>query len=321
MHYCVGVDLGGTKIRVALARVGDGIMAVRSFPTAAQRGTEAVLKTLKSGLDEVLADGGCTWDRVAGLGICAAGFYDSGTQLIVKSPNLPGWDGFPLKEKMEETFAVPVIVENDASAAAYGEFCFGAGRGQENMLLLTLGTGIGGGLVLGGKLYHGSRGFAGEIGHIPMLADGPRCGCGKNGCLEALSSGTAIAREGRKLLSGEGSTLLREMVGAAGELGAEDVFAAAREGDVAAAGIIENAAFYLGRALAIAVSILNPGSVVLTGGIAANGEQFFEPIRRHFQATVLPLMAADMQINGGHLGADSGIRGILQLLEDHLEKK
>ncbi len=320
MRYYIGVDLGGTKIRVALAQRGGQIEDVRSFPTESERGTAAVLRTLRSAVHELLADRRCPWDNVAGMGVCVAGFYDCKAELMIKSPNLPGWEGFHLKQKLEELFALPIVVENDASAAAYGEYCFGAGQKEANMLLLTLGTGIGGGLVLGGKLYRGNRGFGGEIGHIPILPDGPLCGCGRRGCLETLASGTAIAREGRKLLAGNGATLLREMVAVSGDLRAEHVFEAARLGDAAATEIIDHAAFYLGRALAIAAAILNPGIVVLSGGIAANGEQFFDPVRRYFHATVLPLFATGLQIAGGRLGADSGIRGILQLLEEHLEQ-
>lgn len=317
MSYHIGVDLGGTKIRVALAQAGGRVVAVHSFPTGAQYGAETVLFTLQAGVHELLKDR-CTLDKVSGLGVCAAGFYDSGSELMVKSPNLPGWEGFPLKQKLAELFGLPVIVENDASAAAYGEYCFGAAQGQENTLLLTLGTGIGGGLVLRGKLYRGNRGFAGEIGHIPMLPDGPRCGCGRYGCLEALASGTAIGREGRNLLAGNDPTLLREMVSVAAELRAEHVFKAAALGDKAAAEIIEYASFFLGRALAMAVTILNPGIVVLSGGIAARGEEIIAPVRRHFHAAVLDLLVTDLQIMAGQLGADSGIRGILQLVEEHL---
>ncbi|MEW5921440.1 MAG: ROK family protein [Bacillota bacterium] len=318
MHYYIGVDLGGTKIRVALAGVGDQIVAARSFPTGAGRGAAAVLQALQGGINELLAGAGCSRHAVAGIGVCAAGFYDREEDIMVHSPNLPGWDGLPLRRELEELFGLPVIVENDASAAAYGEYRHGAGRGQENLLLLTLGTGIGGGLVLGGKLYGGSRGFAGEIGHIPMLPDGPRCGCGRSGCLEALASGTAIALEGRKLLAAGTSSLLREKKGDAADLGAADVFEAARRGDGAAGRIIEQASFFLGRALAIAANILNPGIIILSGGMAASGDQLFEAVRRHFYASVSPPIAAGLEIAAAQLGADSGILGILALLREYL---
>ena len=320
LRYLIGVDLGGTKIRVALARSGGEIVDVRSFPTEAGRGAAAVLRTLKSAVDELLAEGNGAWDNITGMGVGVAGFYDYKAELMINSPNLSGWESFLLKQNLEESFTFPIVIENDASAAAYGEYCFGAGQGQENILLLTLGTGIGGGLILGGELYRGSRGFAGEIGHIPILADGPLCGCGRHGCLEALASGTAIAREGRKLLAGNDPTLLRRMA-PVDLLQAEHVFEAARLGDAASAKIIDNAAYFLGRALAIAVAILNPGIIVLSGGIAASGEQFFEQVRQHFHGSVLPLLAADLQIEAGRLGADSGIRGILQLLEEHLDSR
>lgn len=314
----VGVDLGGTKLRVALAHSGGQIVAARSFPTEAQRGPEAVLHTLRAGTEELLAEGELPRDEVAGLAVCAAGFYDLTEEMMVNSPNLPGWEGLRLRHKLEEMFALPVIVENDASAAAYGEYRFGAGQGHDDLLLLTLGTGIGGGLVLGGQLYRGSQGFAGEIGHIPLQPHGPPCGCGRRGCLEALSSGTAIAREGRRQLEKNTPTLLGEMVGAAEDLLAEHVFAAARRGDGAALKIIEDAALFLGRALAVATTLLNPKIIILTGGMASNGEQLFEPVRRHFHAEVLPLVAGGLKIIGGRLGADSGIRGVLALLEDYL---
>lgn len=309
MCYYIAVDLGGTKIRIALADAGGNIINARSFPTAAARGAAAVLQTLTGGMDELLAEAACTRQVVAGIGVCAAGFYNREEDVMVHSPNLPGWDGLPLRRRLEDLFKLPVIVENDASAAAYGEYCYGAGRGQANLLLLTLGTGIGGGLVLGGKLYGGSSGFAGEIGHIPMLPDGPPCACGRNGCLEALASGTAIARKGQQLLVDGTPTE---------NITAEDVFAAASEGDKGAQGIIEEASFFLGRALAIAANILNPGIIILGGGMAASGDQFFSSVRRHFYAAASPPIAAGLKISAAQLGNDAGMRGILALLREHL---
>jgi len=316
LSYHVGVDLGGSKIRAALALPGGEIITARSYPSLAQRGPAAVLQALQDGVDELLRGAGCSREDVEGLGVCAAGFYDSVAGIMVSSPNLPGWEGLPLEQDLRERFGLPVIVENDASAAAYGEYCCGAGRGYENVLLLTLGTGIGGGLVLEGKLYRGSRGFAGEIGHIPLMPhDGPRCGCGRSGCLEALASGTAIAREGRSILDAGASPVLEAIVGGARELQAADVFAAARRGDGPAGRIIERAAFFLGQALAIAVNILNPGIVILSGGMAVIEEHLFAPVRQSFYAAVLSPAAAGLQIVGGQLGADSGIRGILKIME------
>lgn len=321
MSYYLGVDLGGTKIRIALARTGSEVFAARTFSTEAKDGAAAVLHRLKQEVDKMLEEERCPLKNVAGLGICAAGFYDRNRELMVSSPNLPGWDELPIKSKLENTFGLPVIVENDASAAAYGEYCFGAGRAKNNLLLLTLGTGIGGGLVLEGSLYHGSSGFAGEIGHIPLQPGGPVCSCGRKGCLEAFASGTALARDGRELLNSDTPTLLRELIDPGSELRAEHIFAAARKGDRPAAQLIEAAAFYLGRALAIATAILNPDIIVLSGGMAANGDLLLEPLRRHFFAAALPLLADGLEITAGMLKDDSGIRGVIALLEHQLMRQ
>ncbi len=314
MSYLIVVDLGGTKIRAALAEAGGRITAARTLPTQAGRGAAAVLLTLKEALAALLEEARCPWSEVAGVGVCVAGFYNKEKDIMVCSPNLPGWDGLPLKAKLEESLKLPVAVENDASAAAYGEYCYGAGRGQENLLLLTLGTGIGGGLVLNGKLFGGSRGFAGEIGHIPMLSGGPLCRCGRHGCLEALASGTAIALKGRELYAAGTPTLLRQLKDEAAALRAEDVFAAASLGDGPARQIIDTASFYLGRALAVAANILNPGIILLGGGMAAQGDQFLAAIRRSFAAAVSPPIAEGLEIRLAELGNDAGIYGMLALL-------
>ena len=159
-----------------------------------------------------------------------AGYYDRQKGVIVDSPNLPGWENYPVEQQLSCLLNLPVIVENDANAAAWGECVYGAGKGKKNLLLVTLGTGIGGALIVDGKLAHGARGFAGEIGHIPLLPRvGPFCGCGNRGCLESLVSGTAIAREGRALLKTGQQTLLWDMVEEV-SLQAKDVFDAARQG-------------------------------------------------------------------------------------------
>lgn len=319
MGYKLGIDLGGTKILIALAKESGEIVVRDKFPTDAAAGVECVMDYLSDCIIEVLSAAGVSRFALDGAGICVAGFFDIRSRTIVSSPNLPGWEQFPLEQALKKRLKVPVLVENDANAAAYGEYFYGAGRGKRNMVNVTLGTGIGGGIITEGRVYRGSGGFAGEIGHIIVLPGGPLCGCGRYGCLESLSSGSAIAREGRLLLeSGEGA-LLRKIVGKNNEPAADHVFAAARDGDAGAAGIIEKAAYYLGLALAFVVNILNPEVITMSGGMAQTGEPFFVPVRRYLKEAAIPPSGDMVAVVHAVLGEEAGVKGMLALLEQYLK--
>ena len=247
MAYRIGVDLGGTKILIALAGENGDILQTRKIFTRAGKGPEVILGDLIGGINSFIP---IASQKIVGIGLCMAGYYDRQKGIIIDSPNLPGWGNYPVLQQLGRLSDLPVIVENDANAAAWGEYIYGAGKGRKNLLLVTLGTGVGGALIADGKLVHGARGLAGEIGHIPLLPRvGPFCGCENRGCLESLVSGTAIAREGRALLRTGQSTLLREMTDGI-SLQAADVFEAARQNDPSALEIIDQAARYLGQGLA-----------------------------------------------------------------------
>ena len=258
MKYLLSVDLGGTNIQVALAEKGGKIFKLQKFPTRAAEGRDNVWRNLLAGLEEVLGQGMISRDKLAGIGVCAAGFFDFYSRTMISSPNLPGWEGFPLEEKLKEKLNLPVLVENDANAAAYGEFVFGAGKGKRNMVNITLGTGIGGGIIIEGEIYRGSGGFAGEIGHLPVLFEAalrlraarvPGKPCfGERHCPRR----PCPHRQGHR-------TTLQKIMDEDEELTAYHVFEAAKDGDAEAARIVENAACYLGRALAAVVNLLNPG--------------------------------------------------------------
>ena len=318
MKYLLGVDLGGTNILVALAEKGGRILRLQEFLTGAAAGRENVWHNLLAGLDEVLGREKVNRDKLAGIGVCAAGFIDFYSRTVISSPNLPGWEGFSLEKELERKLNLPVLVENDANAAAYGEFVFGAGAGKRNMVNITLGTGIGGGIIIEGEIYRGSGGFAGEIGHLPILPGGPPCGCGRRGCLESLASGSAIAREGRALIIKGSRTILREMLGDEEELTAYHVFEAAKEGDAEAARIVENAACYLGRALAAVVNLLNPEVISIGGGMAAAGKVIFDPVRRYLKEMSIRPAGEMVRLVPAVLGEKAGIRGMLALLEQFL---
>ncbi|NLJ57068.1 MAG: ROK family protein [Firmicutes bacterium] len=318
MKYLLGVDLGGTNIQVALAERGGKILRSQKFSTEAATGRENVWRNILAGLETVLEQGLVPRDRLAGVGVCTAGFFDYYSRTIISSPNLPGWEGFPLEKRLSQELALPVLVENDANAAAYGEFIFGAGKGKRNMVNVTLGTGIGGGIIIEGEIYRGSGGFAGEIGHLPVLPGGPLCGCGRRGCLECLASGNAIAREGQAVIAGEARTILRDMVEDQEELTAYHVFEAAKDGDREAADIVAKAACYLGRALATVVNLLNPEIITLGGGMAAAGEIIFEPVQRCLKELSIQPAGEMVELLPAVLGEEAGVRGILTLVEQAL---
>lgn len=320
MDYLLSADLGGTNILVALAKREGKIVRLQQFPTGAAAGRDSVWRNLLAGLEEVLVREGIAWHELAGLGVCAAGFFDCHTRTIISSPNLPGWENISLEGKLKAKLGLPVLTENDANAAAFGEFTFGAGRGRRNMVNVTLGTGIGGGIIVEGKVYRGSGGFAGEIGHLPVLPEGPLCGCGRHGCLESLSSGSAIVRAGCAAVTGGERTLLKKVIQDGGEMTAYHVFEAARKGDAVSVKIIERANYYLGRALAALVNILNPDLITLGGGMARAGEIIFAPVRRHLEATAIRPSGEMVEVAPAILGEKAGVRGMLALLEQFLHQ-
>ena len=236
--------------------------------------------------------------QLAGIGIACAGGIDSGRGLVVTpSPALPGWESLPLADMVRERLGTVTFLVNDASAAALGEQRFGAGKGVKNLVLVTVGTGIGGGIITDGELYLGACGAAGEIGHMTVDADGPLCGCGNTGCLEMLASGSAVEREAvRRIRNGEHTSLAESMKGGIEEITARDVEAAAREGDAVALDIVDTAAGWLGIGIVNLVNIFNPEMVVIGGGMANWGDLLLAPVRRVVQERAFPISARAVSV-------------------------
>ena len=278
----LGVDIGGTKVAVVLARPDGEILHRLSEPTRPQeRGPEAVLARLAEMVREVMAAGGVMPNEVKGIGVSCGGPLDTKTGTIFAPPNLPEWKAVPVRAYFEEALGLPVIVENDANATALAEWKFGAGQGVQNLLFMTMGTGIGGGLILDGRLYRGTSDLAGEVGHQTILMNGPLCGCGKRGCLEALASGPAIARLAREsMMYGRHKRVLALAGGKPADITATHVVDAAKEGDAFAIQVLEEAGTYMGIGIANLIQILNPERIII-GTIAVHaGDLVLEPIRR-----------------------------------------
>jgi glucokinase len=245
----------------------------------------------------------------SGIGIAIAGVLDSKNGILTSSPNLPHWKNVPLKSMIEDRLHLDTFLINDANAAALGEHRFGAGIGTQNLVYLTVSTGIGGGIIIDGNLYEGSTGSAGELGHMTIDVNGPRCNCGNYGCLEVLASGTAVARGAVEHINKGATSLLNDMKENISDITAEDVAKAARQGDKLATEIIAGASYYLGIGLANIVNIFNPQVIVIGGGMSKMGGMLLTPAKEIVKRRAFKLPARTARIIRSKLGNDSGIIG------------
>ncbi|MBC7105469.1 MAG: ROK family protein [Firmicutes bacterium] len=312
----VGIDLGGTKIRTVLADAAGRVVAEVKVPTGAPEGQQAVLRRLIGTVEEVLRLGGASLREVRAVGLGAPGPLDAARGFLYHAPNL-GWREVPLKEILEGSLGVPVLVDNDANLAALGEHRFGAGKGVGDMVHVTIGTGIGGGLILGGRLYRGWRDGAGEIGHVTVLPGGPPCRCGNRGCLETVASGTALGGQAREMVArGEGRGILAAAGGRAEAVTAVAVAAAAAGGDPEALALLRRAAGFLGLGVANVVKVLNPALVVLGGGVVEGAPFLVEMVDEAVRAHALSAAHGAVRLERAHLGGKAGVMGAVALASE-----
>lgn len=313
MKHYLAVDFGGTQIRAA--RYGQDLdMEERtSSPTQAEKGREWVLRRIEEAVRRVWPSDG----HVTAIGVAAPGPLYSESGLLLYAPNLPGWENVPLKERLEEMLGIPTFVGNDANLAALGEHRFGAGRGVDDLIYLTISTGIGGGIVVGGKLFEGGQGLGGEVGHIIVEADGPPCLCGSRGCLEALAAGPAIANAAREAIAeGRSSTLLDRVGGDPDRITAREVNLAAQEGDELSREMFERAGTYIGVALVSLMYLFNPSLFILGGSVTKAGDLLFEPIRRVIRDRAPEVYQQNTSIRRAGLGDDVGLAGAVAFAQD-----
>jgi len=315
-NYSIGVDLGGTNIVSVIVNHRGKIVNNLKVPTLAERGKEATIKRIIETIHENIVQSTIALDDIMGIGIGAPGPLDVKRGIINFAPNLLGWRDVPLKKILENEFNMKVVLENDANAAAWGERCFGIGRGVDNLVCFTLGTGIGGGIIIDGKIYHGNNYGAAELGHMTVNKDGPRCNCGNYGCLEAYSSATGIKnriknsiKEGikSKFLNFDDDKLFES-------LRLKLIFETARKGDKLTKDIVEEAISYLGIAIANIANILNPEMVVLVGGITNEGNKLLIPLRREVKKRAFYSNYKSLKIVIGKLGGNAGVLGAAALL-------
>ncbi|AEF95347.1 Glucokinase [Desulfotomaculum nigrificans CO-1-SRB] len=308
-NVVAGIDLGGTKILTAVADRQGRVLAEVRLATEAAKGTRVILQNVRRSVEQAMSKA-----ELAGLpgaiGIGVPGAVQAG--LVHLAPNL-GWQDYHLTEDLGQLFGCPIAVANDANLAALGEYCFGAGQGSDNMVYITVSTGVGGGIIYQGEIMAGVSGTAGEIGHITIDPQGPRCNCGGKGCLEAIASGTAIARQARELAAqGRGQGILSH-VDADGVITATAVGRAAAAADPEAREILHRAAGALGIGLAAVANILNPSLIVIGGGVMAMREIIWPVMEAEFNARTHRGARRAVTLVNAALGGRAGVLGALAL--------
>ena len=328
-YFSIGVDLGGTNLRIAAIEDSGKVLEVTSSATEVARGRDMVINEMCDAILK-LGEKYQQHSTMVGVGIGVPGIIDMHTGMLRASPNLPGWHEYPVRQEIERRLHTRVILENDANAAALGEFWLGAGREVEDMCLFTLGTGVGGGIILEGKVWHGMTGMAGELGHFTIYPDGAQCGCGNVGCLEQYASATAIKRMANDMIKAGKAPELSKVALANPELTSKLVFDLAKAGDKPAQQIFDNVGEALGIGVAAFVNALNLPMYVIGGGVSAAWDaiapRMMEVLRRRsfvFAAT----RPSDRPIVSGRstiitravLGGDAGLYGAarLPMMVDH----
>jgi glucokinase len=312
----LGVDLGGTKILAVVADRTGRILGEAKHPTLGKQGPDAVINRIAEAARQAMQRASADWTDLQAMGVGAPGPVDPVSGTVYHAPNLPGWDEVALGPRLGEMLGVPVFVENDVNAGTYGEFSLGAGRGVQNMVGIFVGTGVGGGLILDGALRQGFRGAAGEIGHMVLLADGPVCGCGRRGCLEALASRVAISRDiWAGIRAGRESLIPNLIQGTRRRVPSGALKKALAAGDELVAEVMGRAQWYLGLHAASLINVLDPEMLVYGGGVVeALGDAFLAPIRTVARQYFIQQREADrVQIVPAQLGDYAGVLGVALL--------
>jgi glucokinase len=322
-RYIVGVDLGGTNLVIgAMSADGASQYAMQSIPTRADLGAEGVVARMVELIEKVIAETqaktGAARTDFLGVGIGSPGPLDRERGLVIFTPNL-GWRDFPLRDRVQDGVKLTATLDNDANCATVGEWWIGAAKGARNVVGLTIGTGIGGGLILDGKLYHGASDVAGEIGHATIDSTGRRCGCGNYGCLEAYASGPAIAERAREALAGGEASIMPSLVGGdLSKLTAATIYEAARRDDELALHVVRETARFLGTGIANLLNIFNPEVVVLAGGVTQAGEALFDPLRAEVRRRAFKPAVDACRIVPGALEGNAGVVGaVATFLHQH----
>ncbi len=308
----VGVDIGATHVVVVVTDLCGHVLAETEAPSDVARGTEITLSQVYAQVEATLRQANCDLREVKAVGVGVPGPVIAAQGAVSSPPIMPGWDGFPIRQRLEEHWRKPITLDNDADLGALGEWTFGAGRGEACLVYIKIGTGIGCGILLDGQIYHGVLGTAGEIGHVTISEDGPPCTCGNYGCLEAMAGGRAIAQRAQLAVKAGQRTLLAERQ-LSGEITARDVAEAAQAGDVVSQQLLSDAGRHIGSALASLINLLNPGLILIGGGVAEAGGFLLDPVREAVNQRSLRASLQATRIQVAALGRQATSLGAVSL--------
>jgi glucokinase len=303
-RYVVGVDFGGTHLRAALIDEAGTVAQRSKRKTEAWLGPAAVIARIADAVRDVMV--GVPPEEIVGVGVIAPGPSNPYTGVVLKAPNLDGWELIALESALEQHLGIDVWLGNDANLAALAEHRYGAGRGYSHLIYITVSTGIGGGIIIDNKMLLGAQGLAAEIGHMQIIPDGPVCGCGNHGCVEAVASGPNIARIARQRIAHGAESSLSRL----GEkVSTEQIVKAAQAGDALAIEVLADAGGYVGMAVANLIHIFNPQRIIIGGGVSNAGDLLFEPIRKAAKRRTMPVYHGTYDIVLAELGDDVGLLG------------
>lgn len=314
----IGIDIGGTSIKVGIITGTGEILKKVSVPTGSAEGPNGVVGNITAMVEALLEDQIVPRTELEGIGVGCPGPLSQADGIIYETANMPGWNHFPLRQRLHDALGFEITLENDGNAAAWGEFVLGAGRGTESMALLTLGTGVGGGIIIDGRVLHGGWFNAGEIGHMIVEPSGPACSCGQRGCLERFSSATAILEHYTTAVqaNGKASGELAERVRSGAPVDARDVVAAL-DRDPLARQVWDNTCRYLAIACVNLQHLLNPQRIVFGGGVSAAGDILLGPLRTHFENLTWHFKGDRPTLERATLGNDAGLIGAASLCYAH----
>jgi glucokinase len=317
----LGIDLGGTKILTAVINPQGEMLSRDHGVTPAAKGPEGVIQAILESSERALAGASLGMDGVSAVGIGAPGLADTEAGILYTSPNLPGWENVPLRDILQERFKKKAFLINDGNAAALGEYYFGAAKGISHFIYVTISTGIGGGIVVDGRILKGSRGLAGEVGHMTIADEGPLCHCGNRGCWEALASGTALAKAAQKRIeTGAETSILSFAEGKIDKVTAQTVQTAAEKGDPIANELILKTAYYFGVGLANLVNIFNPEMIVTGGGLSNMGDRLLKPAYQVAGERAFNRAYRMVRFVRAALGRNSGVLGAAAFAFDEMKR-
>lgn len=305
----LGIDVGGTTVKLAFIDEEGTVEEKWEITTNREENGKFIMQDVAETVLEKVNELNINKEQILAAGVGAPGYIDVENGVIVEAVNL-GWKNYPIQKELEQLLNIPVVVDNDANLAAGGEKWKGAGEGADNLLAVTLGTGVGGGIIAGGEIIHGESGLAGEIGHIAAVKDGgTRCNCGKFGCLETVASATGIARLGLLAVQEKPEGYLKSMLDEVGKISAKDVFDGAKKGDAVAISVVKESMDHLGFALANLANALNPETIVIGGGVSKAGSYLVDYIREAFNRFTIPKIAKETTLKIAKLENDAGVIG------------